>query len=556
MKKLILLILILTFCVNVSFSLPNPAAVYCKNLGYEYKIVKTSKGEYGECIFPDKSKCDEWEFLEGKCGQDYSYCKKNGYDIKIKTDGKNPYSPEYAVCVPKIAGQKEMAVTDTIKLVTDLNTDEIITTETPTVTSTYIPSSFDWRNKDGYNWMTPVKDQDSCGSCWAFATLGTLEAGIKIENNDPNINPDLSEQDLVSCGVPIGFYPAKPYWGGCGGVNNTGDALPYIKNTGVVDEPCFPYTARDDPCVKCSDWQNRIQKISGWSDYINKEDLVNNGPILSSIHMGGEWEGGIYRCYGPPDRPNHIIVIVGYNDVDNYWIVKNSYGSTWLNNTPYYDNGYFKVYYNNCSIQPRYIIYYKTSGENPIITSPVNYNSTTKEGYYYKTYIPLNFIINFPTSWIGYSLDGKPNITITGSINLTPIADGSHNTIVYARDSSGNEYSSNSVNFYYCASDLNKDGKRDVRDVSFVSSLFGIRSCNDTRYDARADLNNDCRIDAKDVTFVSRYYGVACPAPTLPAFTLPYTLGVETPLISFVFVILIMCLYLVILTLLERLKII
>ena len=85
---------------NGLIGIANPAAVYCNELGYEYKIDNEPRGQVGYCIFPNKSECDEWQFLKGKCGQEWSYCAMNGYDIITKT-GRNPFSREYAVCVTR-----------------------------------------------------------------------------------------------------------------------------------------------------------------------------------------------------------------------------------------------------------------------------------------------------------------------------------------------------------------------------------------------------------------------------------------------------------------------
>jgi putative hemolysin len=68
-------------------------------LGYEYDVVETDLGEAGVCTFPDGISCDEWEFLAGLCGEEYSYCVQNGYGIETVSDGKDPYLSEYAVCV-------------------------------------------------------------------------------------------------------------------------------------------------------------------------------------------------------------------------------------------------------------------------------------------------------------------------------------------------------------------------------------------------------------------------------------------------------------------------
>ena len=332
----IILLMYFSITVNISFALPNPAAAYCKDLGYIYNIIKTPQGESGECILPNNIKCNEWDFLNGKCGKDYSYCIKNGYDIKTVSDGKNPYSPEYAVCVPKTPYQKETPVTDFIKLGVDIVSTQIATEEdTIGTTETFpcggaspcptCPSSFDWRNYNGYNWMTPVKNQGALGSCAAFAAVGTVEAQIKIDYNTPTITPDLSEQDAYSC-HGIEYY------------------LDYFKNTGVVDEDCFPYTATSQPCSnKCSDWQSRTQKIDTYESHCSKNDLVENGPLKAFIYMGGSFVDGVYKC-GGYHSINHEILIVGYNDAGSYWIAKNSWGSTWNG------DGYFKVGYGECGI--------------------------------------------------------------------------------------------------------------------------------------------------------------------------------------------------------------
>jgi putative hemolysin len=81
-------------------NMANPAAVYCTDLGYELQtITDEAGGQRGNCIMPDQTKCDEWDFLAGKCGQEFSYCAKHGYQTRVAKDSNNGYSLEYAVCV-------------------------------------------------------------------------------------------------------------------------------------------------------------------------------------------------------------------------------------------------------------------------------------------------------------------------------------------------------------------------------------------------------------------------------------------------------------------------
>ena len=93
----------------------NPATVYCGELGYQWKINENPMGQQGICIFSDESECDEWDFLRGTCGQQWSYCAVNGYDIITKDDGRNPFTPEYAVCVDE-EGNEIGSVTELMNL--------------------------------------------------------------------------------------------------------------------------------------------------------------------------------------------------------------------------------------------------------------------------------------------------------------------------------------------------------------------------------------------------------------------------------------------------------
>jgi putative hemolysin len=78
---------------------PNPAALYVHFLGYKDEIRKQSDGaEYGVCIFPDGSECDDWNFFRGICGKKYSYCALKGCETKTRIDDKGANTFQFAVC--------------------------------------------------------------------------------------------------------------------------------------------------------------------------------------------------------------------------------------------------------------------------------------------------------------------------------------------------------------------------------------------------------------------------------------------------------------------------
>jgi len=247
-----------------------------------------------------------------------------------------------------------------------------------------VPPEWDWRDVDGENWVTPVKNQGNCGSCWDFAAMGALESVIKIGENNSNFNPDLSEQYLLSC---------PPDSGGCDGWDAY-YAYKYIaKNGGALTEDCFRYYASDSiPCYsKCPDWEENLVPITDYGitytpgrEYM-KSALIKYGPLVVDMAVYDDffsYRGGIYEHDGnePVGDINHQVVLVGYNDNPGYWICKNSWGSNWG------ENGFFKIAYGDCQIE--HCIIYATYDPESRNWAPV---ADAGGPYYGKVGEPIDF---------------------------------------------------------------------------------------------------------------------------------------------------------------------
>lgn len=211
-----------------------------------------------------------------------------------------------------------------------------------------LASKHDWRDVNGVYWTTPIKDQGGCGSCVAFGTLASLEALLKIRKyKNSNKTIDLSEAHLFYCNNRD-CLPGRPNSGW-----NMSPACDYLKQNGVPDEACFPYTDHNQPCNTCSDWESRIgdTKIPSWSHTMDvnkmKENIVNNGPQITGMAVYEDfwdYESGVYEYVDGGLEGYHCVSVVGFDDTNECWICKNSWGTGWG------ENGWFRIKYGECGI--------------------------------------------------------------------------------------------------------------------------------------------------------------------------------------------------------------
>lgn len=186
-----------------------------------------------------------------------------------------------------------------------------------------LPTAFDWREKGV---VGPIRDQalpQYCGSCWAHGTTTAFEGAIALKTGKvPNISP----QQLVSC---------RPSYGTCGGGYV---AFGFYEQVGANYEDDFPYAAAD---VSCNTTAAKHERASDWG-YIGssgrepttdeiKRAIYTYGPVAVTVASSRSWggyRGGVYNACDSFSI-NHIVALVGWNDADQTWIVKNSHGTAW-----------------------------------------------------------------------------------------------------------------------------------------------------------------------------------------------------------------------------------
>lgn len=215
----------------------------------------------------------------------------------------------------------------------------VVSTEIPSVS---VPAPYLNYNDPPYYDVTPVRNQGNCGSCWAFAATGALESQVLMATRATPSSVDLSEQVLVSCSGA----------GSCNG-GYADSASFFIQEAGLPVESCFPYTAKNTKCsaASCPYWQSNTDGINGWiwvtttSPTVDtiKSALLTYGPLVTTMNVYSDFDayaGGVYYNVSGKLEGAHAILLVGYDDANRCFIVKNSWGTDWG------EAGFFRIDYN------------------------------------------------------------------------------------------------------------------------------------------------------------------------------------------------------------------
>ena len=193
-------------------------------------------------------------------------------------------------------------------------------------------ASFNLRDK---GLLTPIRSQKGCGSCWAFTAIGTYESAYLIRNG---VSLDLSEQFIVNCARS----------GSCSGGSYSG-VFKFLLANSAIDEKLAPYKSENQPCLPVWGAQKEYTlEQYGWVKPSSgkkltvmdvKKAICAYGPIASSMVSTTafhHYKGGIFNEHGERNnyadcgtRAGHAMVIVGWDDSKNSWLVKNSWNEGW-----------------------------------------------------------------------------------------------------------------------------------------------------------------------------------------------------------------------------------
>ena len=201
-----------------------------------------------------------------------------------------------------------------------------------------LPAKFSWKDEGK---TTPIRNQGSCGSCWAFSMSATMADVLEIFGDV--IDADLSEQYLVSCQTE--YYGCRGGWM---------EFRMFLEN-GNVWETDFPYKAKDLACPNNLSYHHKIKNwgyVAGSSSIpdpeLLKRAIYTFGPVSVAVAAVGDfmnYSSGIYNGSASGGL-NHAVNLVGWDDTASvpHWIMRNSWGSNWG------ENGWMKIAYGSRKI--------------------------------------------------------------------------------------------------------------------------------------------------------------------------------------------------------------
>jgi len=203
-------------------------------------------------------------------------------------------------------------------------------------------TSFDARNR----WPScvgPVRNQQQCGACWAFATVESFEDRLCIAGRVSPLVPR-SPQYLLDC---------APNQNGCnGGYPN--QAWSFLVTNGAPSDSCYPYAATKRSCpAKCSNGAAlttvKAKNVVTYSS-VNavKSDLQTYGPVETWMAVYSDfyyYSSGVYQPTTNSFLGYHAIKVIGWgydSYYGNYWIAQNSWGTSWG------EKGFFRIQAGTC----------------------------------------------------------------------------------------------------------------------------------------------------------------------------------------------------------------
>jgi len=211
-----------------------------------------------------------------------------------------------------------------------------------------VPESFDSRTQWS-DCVLPVRNQEQCGSCWAFSAAEVLSDRFCISTKG-QVKNILSPQDLVSCDTEDmacngGMLP---------------NAWNYLENTGIVTDSCLPYVSGDGRTVPhcphgtCKDTEKftKFRAVSNKSKALTspsqiKAEIYANGPVQTGFIVYEDfmhYKSGVYKHVSGGQLGGHAVKIVGWGSENGqkYWIAQNSWSASWG------EKGFFNIAEGEC----------------------------------------------------------------------------------------------------------------------------------------------------------------------------------------------------------------
>lgn len=247
-----------------------------------------------------------------------------------------PWENEAPMDQFNIAVKSEGAYTGSYKAPAEVKPADITLAKTSA-----LPAKFSWLDEKK---LSPVKNQASCGSCWSFAACGQFESNIMRFDN---VVRDLSEQWLVNC---------DKEFDGCGGGMYPGDMF---EKYGAVYETDAPYKGKDGTCAASYTYHEKIIDFKEIATVPTieqmKQAIQTYGPLWAGIVAGSNfsaYKSGVFSKTDPGEL-DHAILLVGWDDATQSWILRNSWGASWG------ESGYMKIKYGTSQVgaQATYMVY-------------------------------------------------------------------------------------------------------------------------------------------------------------------------------------------------------